>query len=199
MNALLLLLLAAAPDAFPWTRTQTLKGADGTSLAWSVTRADERVVIEGTHSKWSVVHVAKADGTPVSTVKKSNGKTARITYRAAGAEFLPAGGTTPVKVDEPGLWDAESLDARLAGVAWSKGTQVRFKILDVDSSDGSVYPMIAEGLGVEQCGERRCQVVKLTLDGWRRPWGPTILFRYGADDSRAYLSTVNDGKELKSP
>jgi hypothetical protein len=198
MNALALLLLAAAPDAFPWNTPQKLEGADGTSLTWSIARSEERVVIEGTHTKWSVVHEAKADGTPLSTVKRANGKSARITYRANGAEFLPAGASTPLQIDEPGLWDAETLDARFAGIAWSKGRQVRFKILDVDSSDGSVYPMIAEGLGVEQCGAQRCQVVKLTLDGWRRPWGPTLLFRYSAEPPHAYLASVNDGKELKA-
>jgi hypothetical protein len=190
--------LAAAPDAFPWNGAQTLKADDGTSLTWTVTRTQGEVLIEGTHSRWSVVHVAKLDGTPVSTVKTSNGKTARIAYREGGADFTPPGGKAVLKIDANGLWDSESLDARLAGIRWSKGKQLRFNVLDVDSSDGSVYPMLAEGLGPEQCGGRACQGVKLTLDGWRRPFGPTIIFRYGTDEAAAYLATVNDGKELTS-
>src|SRR5205085_10255353 len=135
---------------------------------------------------------ARARGTPISTVKKSaGGKTARITYREGGADYTAPGASKPVAVKEDGLWDAESLDARLAGIVWSKGKLVRFKIIDVDSDDGAVYPMIAEGLGEEQCGERRCTAVKLTLDGWRRPFGPTVLFRYGVGGSAEYLATVN--------
>lgn len=192
-----LVLVVLAADAFPWSGTQQLKADDGTQLSWTVSRSDGQVTIEGQHSEWSVVHVARADGTPVSTVKKAKGKTMRVAYREGGADFTPAGGKT-LKVEEAGLWDAESLDARLAGIAWKPGKTVKFKILDVDSDDGSVYPMIAEGLGDEQCGARKCQAVKLTLDGWRRPWGPTIIFRYGADASAAYLATVNGGKELKA-
>ena len=89
--------------------------------------------------------------------------------------------------------------AGCTGVAWTRGTRVRFKILDPDSADGAVYPMVAEGLGLEQCGKRKCQAVKLTLDGWRRPFGPTILFRYAADASAEYLANVSDGKELDAP
>ncbi|MBK7864474.1 MAG: hypothetical protein IPJ65_38890 [Archangiaceae bacterium] len=193
-----MVVLAAAPEAFPWTSPQLLEGADGTRLSWSVSREEGRVVIEGTHTRWSVVHVAQRDGTPLSTVKRSGGKTARIVYRAGGADFTPRGREQAMKVEAPELWDAETLDARLAGVPWSKGKALRFSVLDVDSADGAVYPMVAEGQGLAQCGPRVCQVVKVTLDGWRRPFGPTLLFRYGTDVAASYLGQVNDGVELQS-
>ncbi len=181
----------AADPAYPWNGTTTLTRADGGKLVWTVKHEDGAVQVEAKSPKWSMQHTARPDGTPVSTVKQTGARTVRIDYRADGATLAVNGGK-PVQIKEKHLWDADALDARLAGVAWGKVKEVEFKIVDSDSDKGDTYPMVAVYQGLEKCGAEPCHHVKMTLGGWRKPFGPTWHFRFGAGEGAPYLENESD-------
>lgn len=190
---------ARASDAFPWEgRAQLLRAKDGTTLRWAVRAEGELVVVEGQHPAWHVVHRAKRDGTPLSTVKTRLGKdgrvgtTTRLTFIDGGVE-IESDGRPKVRAMAPNLWDGDSLEARLAGLRWQRGQKLHFQVVDSDAKDASVYPMVAEDVGEERCGDIPCHHVKVSLDDWRALFAPTWHFRF-ASQSGAYLQNDSDGK-----
>ena len=190
--------LAWSADAFPWDGEVTLTTKAGQKLTWSVKRADGEVRITGTHPKWQVSHRAKPDGTPLFTERKAAGAVTRITYSAAGAKLEHTdakGQQTKAEVKEAGLWDGDTLDARLAGLPWSKGKKARMKIVDAEAGDGTVYPMVAEYVGEEDCAGHACHHVHLALDDFRRMFAPSFEYRYAKDDQR-FLQHVGDGLDF---
>ena len=201
LSAVLCLATLARADAFPWEGATTLTDPKGQTLTWTVTRVDGEVRITGVHPKWQVEHRAKPDGTPLSTVKKAGGNTTKVTYSAEGAqvERIDAKGkTSSVIIKEKGLWDGDSLDARLAGIAWIAGKKVRMKVVDVDGADGTVYPLVAEYVGEEKCGAAACHHVHLALDDFRRMFAPSFEFRYSTGAGAKYLQHDGDGMTFKS-
>ena len=186
----------AAADAFPWEGATTLTDAKGQTLVWTVTRVDGEVRITGVHPKWQVEHRARPDGTPLSTVKKANGLTTRVTYSETGAQVErtdASGKTKSVTIKDKNLWDGDSLDVRLAGQGWSKGKKVRMHIVDIDAADGTTYPMVAEYVGEEKCGQAPCHRVHLALDDFRRLFAPTYEYRYSTAAGARYLQHDGDG------
>jgi len=188
--------LALAADAFPWEGAVTLTTTKGEQLSWTVTRVDGEVRITGSHPKWSVEHRAKPNGTPIATVRKANGLITNVKYTADGAEIerVDAKGNRSITgIKQAGLWDGDTLDARLAGVSWAKGKKVRMQVVDVDKDLGEVYPMVAEYVGAESCGQTACHRVHLALDDFRRLFAPTFEYRYGSEAGAKYLQFEGDG------
>lgn len=186
----------ALADVFPWDGVTTLTDKKGQTLVWTVSRSDGEVKITGVHPKWQVEHHAKPDGTPLTTVKKAGGNTTKVTYSPEGAQVERTdakGKVSTATVKEKGLWDGDSLDVRLAGLTWSKGKKVQMKIVDVDSADGTTYPMVAEYAGEEKCSDAPCHRVHLALDDLRRMFAPSYEYRYAAAPGAKYLQHDGDG------
>lgn len=186
----------AAADVFPWDGATTLTDAKGQTLVWTVTRVDGEVRITGVHPRWQVEHRARPDGTPLVTVKKANGLTTTVTYSPEGAQVErtdATGKTRSVTIKDKNLWDGDSLDVRLAGQRWSPGKKVRMHIVDIDVADGSTYPMVAEYVGEEKCGQAPCHRVHLALDDFRRLFAPTFEYRYSTAAGARYLQHDGDG------
>lgn len=186
----------AFADAFPWDGVTTLTDAKGQTLVWTVARIGGEVNITGVHPKWQVEHRAKPDGTPLATVKKAGGATTKVTYSADGAQVERTdakGHVSTATIKRKGLWDGDTLDVRLAGVTWSKGTKVQLRIVDVDAADGTTYPMVAEHVGEEQCNAVPCHRVLLALDDLRRAFAPSFEYRYATAAGAKYLRHDGDG------
>lgn len=201
LTAVLTLASLASADAFPWEGVTTLTDPKGQTLVWTLQRVDGAVRITGVHPKWQVEHLAKPDGTPVSTVRKAKGITTRVTYTAEGAQLERTdakGKVTTSTIKEKNLWDSDTLDARLAGVAWNTTKKVRFKVADVDEAIGDVYPMIAEYVGEEKCGATQCHHVHLALDDFRRLFAPSYEYRYSTAVGAKYHQHDGDGLVFKS-
>ena len=200
-SALVLSSLAFA-DAFPWADGEhVLTDAKGQKLTWTITRTEGQVKIVGVHPKWQVEHVARPDGTPVSTIRKAGGNTVKVTYSAEGAQLARTdakGKTSNATIKEKGLWDSDTLDARLAGITWSSGKKVKMRVPDVDGADGTVYPLVAEYQGEKKCGEAPCHHVLLALDDFRRLFAPTFEYRYSTSSGAKYLQHDGDGLTFKS-
>lgn len=191
--------IARAEDAFPWGGAQTLHDKSGASLEWTVKRVDGVVLVEGRHAKWTVDHRARPDGSPVETVKITAGRRTHVVFSVGSATFTYREGAEPKTIRAVNLWDGDSLDARLAGIAWAPGTKVHFRVIDTDSEGGDVYPMVAEYIGQETCGTGPCHHVKVSLDDWRSVFGPSWHFKYAADPGARYLETKNDGERFVAP
>lgn len=190
----------AHADAFPWDGVTTLTDAKGKTLTWTVQRVEGEVRITGVHPKWQVEHRAKPDGTPLSTVRKAGGTTTKVTYSAEGAVVERTdtkGKTSSVTIKEKGLWDSDTLDARLPGLTWTSGKKVRFKVVDVEGADGTVYPLVAEYVGEEKCGAAACHHVHLALDDFRRMFAPSFEFRFSPEPGAKYLQHDGDGMTFR--
>lgn len=197
LGSLCLASAALAADAFPWDGTVTLATKKGEVLTWTVTRADGEVRITGTHPNWRVEHRAKPDGTPLRTVRRAKGTTTTVTYTATGAQVEQTdakGKSLTATITEPGLWDGDTLDARLAGLPWGNGKKVQFTIVDVEKADGTVYPMRAEYEGLEACSGEPCHHVRLGLGDFRRAFGPKYDYRFATAPGARYLR--HDGDDL---
>lgn len=195
-SALCVASLAWGADAFPWDGAVTLTDAKGQALTWTVRRVDGEVLISGKHPRWEVEHRAKPDGTPLVTVRRAGGLTTRVTYTATGADVERTdakGVKTTVHITEKGLWDGDTLDARLPGLTWGKGRTARMRVVDVDKADGTVYPMVAEYAGEERCGELACHHVHLALDDFRRVFAPSYDYRFATTPGAKYLRFDGDG------
>ncbi len=193
---------SATPDAFRWSGASTLTDKKGQELTWTVARVDGEVHITGAHPKWHVEHHARPDGTPLSTVKKAGGITTRVTYSSTGAvvERTDASGKTSlVTVNEKNLWDGDTLDARLAGIAWTAGQKLKLRIVAIDEADGSTYPMVAEYVGAETCSGTPCHHVRLALDDFRRLFAPTFDYRFATSAGAKYLRHDGDGMTFVAP
>lgn len=192
----------ALADAFPWPDGEsTLTDAKGQKLTWTIARTEGQVRITGVHPKWQVEHVAKPDGTPLTTVRKANGTTVKVTYSAEGAVLVridAKGKTSTATIKEKGLWDSDTLDARLAGVTWTAGKKVKLRVPDVDAAEGTVYPLVAEYVGEEKCGAAACHHVHLALDDFRRLFAPAFEYRYSTSSGARYLQHDGDGMTFKS-
>jgi YD repeat-containing protein len=183
------------PDAFPWSGVVTLTDAQGQVLTWVLCRVDGEVRITGTRPGWEVEHRAKSDGTPLFTVHQRDGVTTRITYSPDGAQVERTnvkGERSTVTIQEKGLWDGDTLDARLAGIAWRDGQKVRLKIIDADLGDGTTYPMVAE-YAEARCNGVLCKHVHLALDDFRRAFAPSFEYRFGLGVGAKYLQYDGDG------
>lgn len=188
-------------DAFPWNGTTTLLSAEGQALTWTVKRVEGEVLISGAHPKWQVEHRAKPDGTPVSTVKTSGGYTTRVSYSVEGARVERTdaqGKKSSITITEKGLWDGDTLDARLAGISWHAGVKVRFKIIDLELADGTVYPMVAEFVDEEAWGTTRCYRVRLSVDDFRRVLAPTFTYCFGVGVGATYLQHECEGQTFSA-
>lgn len=195
--AALCLAAVASADAFPWDGTVTLATKKGQQLTWTVKRVNGEVHVTGTHPAWQVDHRARPDGTPLSTVRRAKGTTTTVTYSATGARVEQSdakGKATSVTISEPGLWDGDTLDARLAGLTWGEGKKVSFKIVDVEKADGTVYPMRADYEGLARCGAEACHHVRLGLGDFRRAFGPKYDYRFATAPGARYLQ--HDGDDL---
>ncbi len=187
--------LASAAEVFPWNGSTTLTTEAGQTLTWTVTRADGEVHLIGKHPKWSVEHFAKPDGTPLRTVRNAGGAVTRVTYSSAGAvvERTEANGTKrSVTITKKGLWDGDTLDARLAGIPWSDGKKVRVSVIDVEKADGTVYPLVAVGKGEDRCNRVPCQRVHVELDDLRSMFAPSYEYCFATTDAR-FLGFEGDG------
>jgi hypothetical protein len=187
---------AFAAEAFPWTGTEKLSTDKGETLSWTVEHKDGEVVITGTHPKWAVEHRARPDGTPLTTTRRSGKTSSKVTFAADGARYEHTGkdGKTVVtQVAVRGLWDSDTLDARLAGINWAEGRKVKFSAIDTDSDDATVYPLVAEYVGLEKCAAGPCHHVRVSLDDLRRYFAPTWDFRYGTSAAAPYLQNDSDG------
>ena len=189
---------SAAPvaDAFPWSGVVTLRDQQDRALTWAVCRVDGEVRITGTHPHWEVEHRAKIDGTPLLTVHRRGGVTTRITWTSEGAQIERTnvnGERSLVTIQEKALWDGDTLAARLAGITWSDGGQVHLRVIDVDLSDGTTYPMVAEYAGQERCGDVPCLRVHVALDDFRRMFAPSFEYRYALGPGAKLLQCEGAG------
>jgi len=187
---------ALAGETFPWNGTVKLTTDKGQTLSWTVARVGGEVVITGTHPKWTVEHRARPDGTPLVTTRRAGKTSSKVVFSADGASYEHTdkdGKTVTTKVDVRGLWDSDSLDARLAGIAWTAGKKVKFSAIDTDSDDATVYPLVAEYLGLEKCAGIPCHHVRVSLDDMRRYFAPKWDFRYGTGEGAPYLQNDSDG------
>ncbi len=172
----LLLLLAARPAAAA-PPSSVLTGEEGT-LSWTVTPGDGDIAIVGRSPKWSVEHVATPGLLPRSTVRSTpDGERVTVTYTASGATVALPGRT--VTIDEPGLWDGDTLDVRLGALVAAGTTSVDFRALDV--ANAKVYSFQARVVGAERCGAIECTRVKVTLTGLLKAVGPKWHFWFGPD------------------
>jgi YD repeat-containing protein len=198
----LLLASLAHADAFAWADgTTVLTDAKGQTLTWTIARGEGQVRITGVHPKWQVEHLAKPDGAPISTVRKAAGNTVKVTWSDEGVKLERTdakGKTSTATIKEKGLWDSDTLDARLAGIAWSKDKKVKLRVPDVDAADGTVYPLVAEYEGEKKCGAAPCHHVLLALDDFRRLFAPTFEYRYSTSSGAKYLQHDGDGMTFKS-
>lgn len=173
---------------FPWNRIQVLSGPAG-AMAWGVTRRGEEITVQVAHPKWSATHLADRDGTPRETRKVVGKRTSRLVWTAEGVEYLwdLASGEPPLKIREKGLWDGDSLDARLAGIDWEKQRRVEFRIVDTDKPAGNVIPMSAELVGAATCPEGPCYEVRLRYTGLGAMFVAPWIYRYGTGGDARYL------------
>lgn len=181
---------------FPWEGETTLFDQAGQRLTWKVEHLETEVHLIGIHPQWRVEHHAKADGTPLSTVKQAGRSTTRVTWLAEGARVDRTdshGKTSSITIHEPGLWDESTVVARLAGVSWRPGEQVRLRLVDLTLADGTVYPMVAEYVREERCGNLRCHHVHLALDDFRRLVSPTFELRYSTAPGAKFLQYDGEG------
>lgn len=188
--------LAWSAEAFPWNGSTTLTTDAGQTLTWVVSRTDDEVHISGTHPRWSVEHVAKPDGTPLRTVRTAGGAVTRVTYSSAGAvvERVEANGTKrSVTITKKGLWDGDTLDARLAGIPWREGKTLRLSVIDVEKADGTVYPLVAVGKGEDRCHRVACQRVRVELDDLRSLFAPSYEYRFATTGDARFLAFEGDG------
>jgi YD repeat-containing protein len=193
--AVLLVASSSFADAFPPDGVTTLVTDTGKKMSWTVKRDDGVVLINATHPNWSFEHRAQPDGTPLVTVKKRDGKTTRVTYTATGADLERTdakGDVSKVTIKHPGLWDTDSLDARLGAMTWSKGKKVRFTIIDIDAGDGATYPMVVEYVAETTCGAVKCHHLRLAVDDLRRMFAPTFEYFYAVEGGK-YLRHEGDG------
>ena len=189
-------------DAFPWTGEFTLVDETGQRLSWKVLHLDGEVHLVGVHPHWRVLHRAKPDGTPLFTEKQFDGQTTRVTWRSDGARIDHldgAGKASSVTIHELGLWDGSTAVARLAGLRWALGKQVRLRIADLNLADGTVYPMIAEYVRQERCGEADCHRVHFALDDFRRLVSPTNEFYFATAPGSSLLQYDGEGFTFHVP
>jgi hypothetical protein len=141
----LFLLLVGLALAVP--PSSTLSGENGT-LSWQVQVVGDQVVLQGDSHKWRVQHTAKADWTPVSTVRTNpDGTVVRITYAPDGAVVrMPDGKERRHQLT--GLWDGDTLDVRLGAEAAAGRFGQVFSAIDTGS--GKVYQFDAKRKGQEQ-------------------------------------------------
>lgn len=183
-------------DAFPWAGAITLLDDSGEHLEWTVERVDGEVHLTGVHPHWRVEHRARRDGTPLLTVRQAHGTTTRVTWLPEGARLErtdAAGKVSTVTIQEPGLWDTSTVAARLAGMSWAPGKQVRLRVADLDLADGRVYPMIAEYVRQERRGNEPCSRVRLTVDDFRRLVSPTFEFCFASAAGARLLQYDGEG------
>jgi hypothetical protein len=157
--------------------SSTLTGPDGT-LAWSVSAAADGVAIEGSSPKWTVSHTATADLRPLRTERTTaDGAHHTVVYDATGATVTGPDGV--LRVDQAGLWDADTVDVRLGQMVASGQTEVRFDAIDLGGP--KVYTFQAAVVGQQDCAGTPCTAVDLTLTGLLRLVGPTWHYAFGAD------------------
>ena len=199
LSTILLSSTAIAAEAFPWAKEQRLTGKGG-ALVWKVTRAEGETVIEGAHPKWTVVHKCAPDGSPRETVKTVDGRTSRIVWTKDGVEYTwdTRDKKAPRKIAQRGLWDGDTLDARLAGIGWSQGKSVEFKILDTEKPDGDVVPMRAESEGTEQCSQGACHKVRLRYVGFGAVFVAPWDYRFGASEGAPYYRYSHEAESFEA-
>lgn len=171
----LVLSLVRIADAAP--PSSNLTGPSGT-LSWSVAESGATVNIQGRSPRWSVVHQARANMSPVRTERTgATGERHTVDYDARGATVTGPDGTQ--RFDVEGLWDADTVDVRL-GYAVAQGLRtVRFEAIDVTAP--KVYTFEAKVTEQTTCGSQACTAVELTLTGALRYLGPTWRYWYAQD------------------
>jgi hypothetical protein len=170
--ALFLAALAVPPST-------TLSGPEGV-LQWTVSPTANGVTIDGRSPKWEVHHTATSTLTPLGTTRRdADGVTVTVAYTAAGATVTLPNKT--VEIDEPNLWDGDTLDVRLGALVAAGQADVDFRALDV--ATGKVYSFGARTQGRETCGDLPCTHVRVTLTGLLKAIGPKWHYHFG-DDGR---------------
>lgn len=161
--------LAAPPSS-------TLTGEAGT-LSWEVVETAEGVEIRGRSPKWDVVHLARADLSPVRTVRHdADGNEVTVRYATTGAEVTRAGATWPLGGAD--LWDGDTVDVRLGHLVANGRTDLSFEV--VDAASAKTYRMDSALVGREQCGAEPCAHVRVQLAGLLRYVGPTWHYWFDA-------------------
>jgi len=150
---------------------------DAGDLTWTVSEKDGRLHITGRAPTWTVVHEARLDLTPIRTERTDTDGTVVVTYRPDGATVVRRGKT--IERRDTNLWDADTLDIRLGALAAAGQPVQAFDA--VDPASGKVYGFVTQDLGEENCGNRRCRHVKMTLSGMLKPLGPTWHYWFGGD------------------
>ncbi len=146
-------------------------------LQWTVEATKAGIVIDGSSPKWTVHHEAKADFTPIRTRRSTpEGRKVTVVYDAKGANFTANGEKS--RINEKGLWDADSVDVRLGAVIASGKTEVEFPAIDTDS--GKVYTFAAEVEEKTRCDGIPCTHVELHLTGFYKLVGPSWQYWYDA-------------------
>ncbi len=167
----------AAGSALALPPSSDLGGDDG-ALSWSVSRDGDTVTIRGTSPRWTVVHTATADLTPIRTERSEpDGRTVVIDYTTSGATVVLPEKT--VIHDEDDIWDGDTLDIRLGQLAAAGRPEVSFRA--VDTASGKVYGFESSEIGQESCGGRACTHVKLTLSGLLKAVGPKFHYWFAED------------------
>lgn len=172
---LLLLLPFTASAASP--PSSSLTGPTG-ALTWSVRSEGDGLRIDGVSPRWTVHHSAAADLRPLRTERlDADGARHIIVYDARGATVTgPAG---ELRIERPGLWDADTVDVRLGQLVTQGRDVVRFEAIDL--AGPKVYAFQATVVESTSCGSQACTSVELTLTGVLRLVGPTWRFWYAED------------------
>lgn len=189
---------AQAGEAIPWRGEQRLTGKDG-ALVWTVTRGETETVIKGSHPRWTVEHRCAPDGTPKVTVKTVGKRTSRLLWTAQGVEYTwDMGSGEPAKrIAEKGLWDGDTLDARLAGLDLPRKRKVDFRIVDTEKPAGEVVPMSAEYAGDASCAKGPCYEVKLRYTGFGAMFVAAWTYRYAKADA-VYLHYAHEKEQFSA-
>lgn len=189
---------AQAGEMFPWKGTeQKLVGKDG-ALVWKVTRGENETLIEGTHPRWKVKHRCGHDGTPIETLKTVGSRTTKLVWVKDGVEFTwdINKKDAPKKISEKNLWDGDTVDARLAGMAWKSGKKVDFRIVDTDKDGGDVVPMSAEFDKDETCAAGPCVQVKMKYTGIGAMFVAPWTYRFGKGDGAPYQAFEHENEKF---
>ncbi len=163
--------------AFAAPPSTTLAGERG-EIAWTVSEMDSAVQINAHGPAWSVSHTADTDGSPIHTERiAADGTLTTIDYLDWGVRVQT--GKHSIRYVADDLWDADTIDIRLATLLWTSHDTLGFRAIDL--ADLEVHRFRAIRREVERCGSKACTRIDLTVRGSVPGQGPAWSFWYGGD------------------
>lgn len=186
-----LILLATLALAAP--PSTTLAGERG-EISWTTTERDADIAITGVGTSWSVLHVADVDGLPIHTARTAaDGTITTIDYLNWGV--LVVTGTDKMRYVARDLWDADTIDLRLAELLHTSDDTLDFRAIDL--ADRQIHRFRAVRREVARCGGEVCTEIDLKVRGGIPGQGPTWAFWY--DGSGRLIKMQGIGGSFSAP